>query len=107
MVTGWIALFSLLTMLFPPKEPPAKELAADTPKPWLAYGFMIIAGAYAVSLNYLGFYISTFVMLGVSMYHLGIREVRPLLIRPAVALAIVYILLQVLLNLRLPEAYWQ
>lgn len=71
------------------------------------YVVVLIWGAYAVAIGYLGFYIATWAMLVASMAYLGIRSPRALVIRPTVTLVIVYMLLERVLRFRLPEAFWQ
>lgn len=116
----WIAVFATLTAIFPPKadtgdgaaseEVPvvrsdvAEDGDADFPS---VYPLMVLWGLYAIAVDPLGFYLATFLMLTSSMYYLGIRKVTALLLRPTVALLLIYLLLDVALNFRLPEAFWQ
>lgn len=132
LIVAWIALFALLTAILPPRagssEPeeldahptiaaeeryrPVEDVEApladgeDQPFPSV-YGVMVIWGAYVLIIGPLGFYLATFLMLASSMFYLGIRSVLALVLRPGVALLVIYLLLDVALNFRLPDAMWQ
>lgn len=132
---AWIAIFAALTAAFPPHldtmaesvavsdVPPVVDMvvargedAAVPTEPSSSgeddrlpsvYGLMALWALYVVGIGPLGFYIATFLMLMVSMFYLGIRRIRPLVLRPALTLLLIYALLDVALNFRLPEAFWQ
>lgn len=120
---AWIGIFAALTVAFPPKPASVVPIldgipVEDAPAPPPAspdaeerfpsvYGLMALWLLYVLSIGQVGFYLSTFVMLAASMYYLGIRRIRPLILRPAGTLLIIYLLLDVALNFRLPEAFWQ
>ena len=127
---GWIAFFAAALMLVPAARsaperarpgdpadaaPPAATeepdadvtiVTSDDPLPSV-FVVAIIWGAYAASLSILGFYLATWLMLVVSMAYLGIRRPRALLIRPLLVLVVVHVLLERLLNFRLPLGFWQ
>lgn len=134
LITAWLALFSLLTTIFPPRaadagaepaEPdrapiPAGRTGDDAGAPSVdaaatveeerypsVYGLMVVWAIYVLVIEPLGFYVATFLMLMSSMFYLGIRNVVALLLRPALALLVIYLLLDVALNFRLPDAIWQ
>lgn len=118
MAVAWIAIFAVVTTLLPPvaarpRVPTDEDEVVGFDEDGgeynsaTVYGLMVIWGIYVVSLNWLGFYISTYLMLSLSMLYLGVRTPLTLLLRPALVLGLVYLLLQVALNFRLPEAFWQ
>lgn len=133
---AWITVFAALTSAFPPTFDTATEATAGADVPPIVgrvvargeltegvpsasptsgederlpsvYGLMALWAVYVVAIGPLGFYIATFLMLMVSMFYLGIRRIRPLLLRPAMTLLVIYVLLDLGLNFRLPEAFWQ
>lgn len=132
---AWIAIFAALTAAFPPnldtmneptvasavppvvdrvvarREPtavsPASSSSRDDERFGSVYGLMALWALYVAGIGPLGFYIATFVMLAGSMFYLGIRRIRPLLLRPTLTLLAIYVILDVGLNFRLPEAFWQ
>lgn len=120
---AWIALFALLTSVFPPTAAAPLPMLEGAPDEGAeqhelapavdesggasVYGLMIVWALYVTAIGYLGFYVSSFLMLTTSMYYLGLRRLPRLLLVPVVALTIIYLLLDVGLNFRLPEAFWQ
>lgn len=121
---GWIAVCATAIALLPSRpvgvevaglddedlpavrSEPAVVVASPTAAAPSVYLVALIWGAYAVSLGVLGFYVSTWLMLVISMAYLGIRRLRPLVIRPVLTLLVVHLVIERLLRFRLPEAFW-
>lgn len=132
MIVVWIAGFSLLTTVLPPRATDFEEEELDA-HPTLAsearthaevepsgdassasderfpsvYGVMALWAVYVLLIGPLGFYLATFSMLVSSMFYLGIRSIFALLFRSGLALLAIYLLLDMALNFRLPDAMWQ
>ncbi|MEX2540900.1 MAG: tripartite tricarboxylate transporter TctB family protein [Trueperaceae bacterium] len=115
-IIGWIAFFAALTIVLPPVTTPlpvdedtgtVAEAADSQVNQRRVLGMMFIWALYVLATYWWGFYISTYLMLAISMYYLGARSPLSLFLRPALVLVIIYLVLQVGLRFRLPEAFWQ
>lgn len=77
------------------------EVPLDHPKRfWIV---LLLLSAYAFSINYLGFIVSTALFTVINMYVMGLKEIKKLLLVSTVIVCVLVILFPILLGVPLPR----
>jgi len=113
MIRG-VAVLMIISLVFIIKEELIIQKADDCPaeekKPFFSsteecikfVGFTALATFYFITLPYLGFIISTVIYSFVTMYFLGVRNIKVLILLPIILTACTHIMFRMLLLVPLP-----
>lgn len=97
-----LAVLLILVNIVGKNKNKEKKVILSTPANIQVYIFMSIIVVYCVLLYFLGFFIASFMFIPCSMYILGVRNKKMMLISCMLILVAIYIIFQIILRITLP-----